>query len=318
MGAEDLNFHQLQLFYRVAKLRSISRAAKELRISQPSVSKQVREFEQRCGIDLLHRLPRGVALTDAGDIVFDHAEGIFGHAAKLHSVLENLRGTQTGALTVGGSLTAGEYFLPSVAGRFRARYPGVELTISLDNSIMVLAEISQGALDVGFVGTDASGADFVAIPCWEDEIVIIAPPQSVAHFPSVIHLIRSQHFVMREPGSATRQHVEQCLRANGLTVKTALTVGSPEAVKRHVAAGVGWGFASKCSVAAEVATGRLAIVSIEGWDCRRVFCAVHRRGYAPSAAQRAFIEIAQTSTADASPAGVARAGGSTATAVRVS
>ena len=99
---------------------------------------------------------------------------------------------------------------------------------------------------------------------------------------------------MREFGSATRQHIEQYLQRRGLTVQTAMNVGSPEAVKRYVAAGVGWGFASKHSVVNEVAASQLAIVKIEGWDCRRVFYAVHRKGYQLSISQREFIELAHT------------------------
>ena len=75
-----------------------------------------------------------------------------------------------------------------------------------------------------------------------------------------------QQFVMREEGSATRQHIEQYLRRRGLSVRTAMTVGSPEAVKRYVATGIGWGFASKQSVLAEIANGRLAIVDVDGWE----------------------------------------------------
>ena len=114
-----------------------------------------------------------------------------------------------------------------------------------------------------------------------------------------MQLVQSQHFVMRELGSATRQHVEQSLQARGWVVKTAMIVGSPEAVKRHVAAGVGWGFASKHGITAEVTTGQLVIVSIEGRDCRRTFCAVYRKGYELSASQRAFVEIAQVTSGPA-------------------
>jgi DNA-binding transcriptional LysR family regulator/class 3 adenylate cyclase len=290
-----LNFQQLHLFYRVAKLGSIPRAAKELRLAQSSVSAQLQEFERRCGVALLHRLPAGLTLTDAGHLALDQAERIFNQAGELRSMLQNFPDAQTGKLTVGGSLTAGEFFLPSVASRFRQRYPDIELSVVLDNSAVVLEKVKQGELDIGFVGTDAIEDDLIAIPCWEDQVVIIAAPDSVPRGSSSIQLIQSQPFVMREPGSATRQHIELCLRRRGLTVKTAMNVGSPEAVKRYVAAGVGWGFASKHSIATEVAASQLEIVDIDGWDCRRVFYATHRKGcYHLSISQREFVELAQT------------------------
>ena len=197
-------------------------------------------------------------------------------------------------MTIGGSLTAGEFFLPSVARQFRENCPEIALTILVDNSTAVLSKVAQAELDVGFVGTDAIPTELTAIPCWEDEVVIIALPNVATRLLPNVQLMQSQHFVMRETGSATRQHVEQYLQRRGLTVQPVMNVGSPEAVKRYVAAGVGWGFASRHSVVTEVAAGQLSIVRIEGWDCRRVFYAVHRKGYQLSASQKEFIELART------------------------
>jgi DNA-binding transcriptional LysR family regulator len=280
----------------VAKAGSISRAARELHISQPSVSAQVREFEQRCRVDLLARRPRGVSLTNAGRVIFEHAERIFALAHELQTACHDLQGTQAGRLTIGGSLTAGEYFLPVIIGRFKADHPAIEPVVVLNNSTAIITQVSQRELDLGFIGTEAVGGDLVTIPCWQDEVVIIAPPgacspdQPTMSFAS----LRSQTFVMREQGSATRQSTEEYLKRHGLAVKSNLTVGSPEAVKRHVAAGLGWGFASRGSVTEEVAAGRLMIVPIKGWDCRRIFYATHRKDHRLNLCQKKFLEIAQS------------------------
>src|SRR5690349_1523196 len=122
----NVNFHQLLLFYTAAKLGSLSRAAETLHLSQPSLSTQVREFEQRWGVELLRRLPRGVELTSAGRAVFEHAEKALTAAEELQSALHSLRKAETGSLTIGGSLTAGEYFLPAVSRLYKLRFPGVE------------------------------------------------------------------------------------------------------------------------------------------------------------------------------------------------
>lgn len=126
--------------------------------------------------------------------------------------------------------------------------------------------------------------------------MIIASPASLSalHDRPTVELLQSQSFVIREPGSATRQSVEQCLRKHNVAVKPAMTVSSPEALKRHVAAGVGWGFASRCSVSMEVTTGLLAIVPIKDWNCRRVFCVVHHNDHRLSPSQQEFIEIARS------------------------
>jgi DNA-binding transcriptional LysR family regulator len=294
--AAELNLHHLRLFYRVATLGSISRAAAELNISQPSVSAQIRELELRCGVDLLHRLPRGVALTDAGRLIFDHAERMFTVADELAITVDDLRSFRGGQLTVGGSLTAGEYFLPTVVKHFKERYPAVEPVLVLDNSTVILARIAQRELALGFIGTDAVGSELMAVPCWRDELVVIAPPGSFppgSDAPTFASL-RSRAFVLREPGSATRQWTERYLRTEGLTVRASMTVGSPEAVNRHVAAGLGWGFASKHGVAREVTAGLLEIAPIAGWGCRRTFYAAHRRDHRLSRSQQNFLEIAQS------------------------
>ena len=288
-----LNLGQLRVFYRVSKLGSISAAADELGFTPASVTRQLHEFEQRAGVSLLHTSRTGVSLTDAGQLAFRHAEQIFNQADELRSILQNLPTANTGKLTVGGSLTAGEFFLPDVARRFREQYPEVVLSVVVENSSAVLKRVRQAEFDLGFIGTDVISDELTAIPCWEDELVVIAPPNSSLRLQGP-EVIRSQVFVMREEGSATRQHIEQYLRRHGLTARTAMTAGSPEAVKRYVAAGVGWGFASRHSIATEIESNRLIVVPIDGWMCRRVFYAIHRCSHRLTASQVAFIDLAKT------------------------
>jgi len=294
MSAE-LNFHQLYLFYTVARLENVSQAVGQLHISQPAVSAQVRELEQTLGVPLLYRLPRGVALTDAGRMVFDYARRLFTLAEELQAAVQDFRGLRAGSLTIGGSLTAGEYLLPAVMKRFKECYPTMEAVLVLGNSAEILARIARRELEIGVIGTDVVSKDLVAVPCWEDEIVIVAAPVSpwVAQQPLPLAHLQCQPCVMREEGSATRQTVEMCLQERGLTVQVAMVVGSPEAVKRHVAAGVGFGFVSRRSVAAEVTAGQLVIVAVQGWECTRIFSVVYRQTEPLSLPQQAFLDLLQ-------------------------
>jgi DNA-binding transcriptional LysR family regulator len=291
-----LNWHQLLLFHTVARLGSVSRAAVALGISQPSVSAQLRAFEQRYEVKLLRRYPRGVVMTDAGRVVFDYADKMFSVARDLESALDALCKADAAQFIIGGSLSAGEYFLPTVSMLYKERYPSVEPILILDNSTRVIARIVQRELDLGFIGTEAVEPGLVTVPCWQDDIVVIGVPGSSRSGAPTLTLssLRSRPFVMREPGSATRQQVERTLQAQGVRIRAAMTVSSPEAVKRHVAAGVGWGFASRCSIEAEVMTGRLAVIDIKGWHCRRNFCAVYRSSHTLSPPQARYLEIAKT------------------------
>jgi DNA-binding transcriptional LysR family regulator len=292
-----LNFHQLRLFYMVAKLRSVSRAAEALHISQPSVSAQLRDFEQRHGVDLLRRTSRGMRLTDAGQTVFGHAKRLFEVADDLQSALTELGSGEGEQLTIGGSLTAGEYYLPAVSNLYHQAYPRVRPVLTLDNSNGILARIARREFDLGFVGTTRVGSNLVATPCWRDEIVVIAAPNSVPQSQDAaltVSALASRNFVLRELGSGTREQVERSLQAHEIAVDAAMTVGSPEAVKRHVAAGVGWGFASRRSIVTELSAGQLAVIEVEGWCCVRDFCAVHHRSHSLTSAQARFLEIAKT------------------------
>jgi len=163
MSAE-LNFHQLYLFYTVVRLENVSQAAGQLHISQPAVSAQVRELEQMLGVPLLHRLPRGVALTDAGRMVFDYARRLFTLAEELQAAVQDLRGLRAGSLTIGGSLTAGESFLPAMMKRFKECYPTMEPVLVLGNSAEILARIARRELEIGVIGTDVVSKDLVAVP----------------------------------------------------------------------------------------------------------------------------------------------------------
>jgi DNA-binding transcriptional LysR family regulator/class 3 adenylate cyclase len=290
--ALQLDLQQLRIFFTVVKLGGISQAADRFGESLASIGGRLLQLEQSCGVVLLHHSDNGVTLTDAGRLAFEHAERVFSQADELQSVLRNLSSVRTGRLTVGGSLTAGEFFLPQVASRFRRSYPDIILSIVSDNSTAVLNMIRKADLDIGFIGTDAIPDDLDAVPCWHDEIVVIAAPDSPAGS-QPMEVIDAQKFVMREEGSATRQHIEQYLRSRGLNVTTIMTVSSPEAVKRYVAAGIGWGFVSRHSIATELAAGQLGIVMIEGWNCRRTFYAVLRSGYRLSEAQASFVELAK-------------------------
>jgi DNA-binding transcriptional LysR family regulator len=165
----ELNFHQLYLFYTVARLGNVSQAAGQLRISQPSVSAQVQALEQTQGMPLLHRLPRGVALTDTDRMVFDYARRLFTLAEELQTAVQDLCGLRVGSLTIGGSLTAWEYLLPAVMKRFKERYPTMEPVLVLGNSTEILARIARRELGIGVIGTDIVSKELSAVPCCADE-----------------------------------------------------------------------------------------------------------------------------------------------------
>ena len=130
----ELNFHQLRIFYTVARRRSFSRAAEDLDISQPAVSIQVQELEKTLGITLLHRRTRNLQLTEEGQTVYDYAHRIFSLSSEMRESVQDILGLRTGHLTLGASTTPGEYILPVATGRFLQHYPGIQVELKISNT----------------------------------------------------------------------------------------------------------------------------------------------------------------------------------------
>ncbi len=291
------NFHQLRLFLEVARLGSFSQAAEALAISQPAVSAQIARLERGYGQPLIERLPRGLRLTEAGTLVQEYAERIFGLADEMEAVLDDLRGIRRGRLTVGASSTIGEYVLPPLLGRFKALYPGVALAVRVANTERVLREVHDRQLDLGFVGGLPDDPEIEAIPFDEDEIVPLAAPEHpLASLGRIaLHDLAAVGLVAREAGSATRATAEATLRAAGLEPRLAMELGSNEAVKRAVRAGLGIGLLSRRAADSELAAAHLVVLDVAGWSCRRALYAIHRRDKRLTAAERRFLELARQS-----------------------
>ena len=244
------NFHQLFIFHYVARLGSFSKAAKELSISQPAVSIQVRELEKSMGSALLHRMRRGLQLTDTGHAVFDYTQRIFALADEMENAVQDIQGLSSGRLTIGSSTTPGEYILPWAIGKFRQEYPGIDVSLSISNTQNVIERILNRELDMGMAGAVVDIQGLESFSYVTDEIVIIAAPSHPIMSMTTITFedLKNQEYILREPGSATRRIAEECLGQHGVSLHVVMELGSNEAVKRAVAAGLGLGMVSKFAV----------------------------------------------------------------------
>jgi len=288
-----LNAHQLEVFVAVARVGNMTRAANELFISQPSVSEQIKEMERACGLPLLERQPRGVRLTHAGEVVYRYAECLSTAAEELERTLGELRTLIRGRLRIGASMTIGQYILPKVMGEFQQLYPGVELSLAVGTSTEILDQVVGHDLGLGFVGGAPSHRGLAVVPYLVDEIVVIMDPgHELASRPSLsVQDLTGAKWIAREQGSATRSEAEHCLQSAGVRLVPAMELGSNEAVKSAVSAGLGFGLISRLDVAAEAAAGQVVVRTIADWNCRRLFCICYRRSRRLSQAERAFLQF---------------------------
>lgn len=229
----------LRTFVAVAEVGSLSKAAQTLGVSQPSVSIQLAGLEEACGVMLLRRRP-SVALTDAGRDLFVRARLIVSRLDEFDDSVRELRGLRRGRLCVG--LSTPHWAMPLIAS-FLERHPAIEVTTALGNTATLLDDIGRCRVDVGvmtLLGPDPQfacsliGSPRLAICVRRDDPIATRPsvrPGEVLH----------ARFVMREQGSMTRRVLESAFDAEGVTPKIAMEVGSREALKEAIAAGIGIG-----------------------------------------------------------------------------
>ena len=285
-----LNLNHLAVFHAVAETGGVTPAAQRLMVSQPAVSKQVKELERSLEVRLFDRHAKGVRLTDAGATLADYARRIFALAAEAEAAMSDVTGLRRGSLSVGASPALGTYLLPKALVYFRQRFPGVQLHLEIGNAHLLRGRLLDGALDLALTEADLRWPEFEARVMFEDELVAVAHPcHPLARQRQVsAERLCREPFVVRETGSQTRSLVERALADAGHAVTPVLSLGSSEAVKQAVAAGLGVAMVSKLAIAAEVADGRLTVLRLKGLSVRRPVRLLRPRGRTESRAAHAF------------------------------
>jgi DNA-binding transcriptional LysR family regulator len=288
-----MDFQRLVVFRAVARHLSFSRAADEVHLSQPAVSKHIHQLEAELGVRLFQRLGKRVELTEAGRLVADYAQRVSVLTEEVRRVLGELEGVQRGYLRLGASTTPGLYLLPELLARFRRHYPQVETSLVITNSADISRRVVAGEFDLGFVGTPTWTPGLQVRPLVEDEIRLIVPrghalAQRRAFAPD---LLARETLIVREPGSATRQIAEANLTQLGVAPKTVLELTGCEGVKRAVAAGLGVAFVSQHAITLEVAQKVVSVPEIPELRFTRQLSLITRKDARPSAALLAFLAL---------------------------
>ncbi len=291
-----MNLKQLEAFLWVAELQSFTKAARKLYLSQPAVSFQIRALEEDLRVPLFRRSDRKVELTEAGRLLYPEAREMVRHYRRIRERLDELRGLQTGRLEVGASTIPGEYVVPLLLGAFHRRYPGVEVHLKIGGSGEVGRWVRERVVDLGIVGVALREEDLECQVWLPDELVVIVPPDhpwaGAGEVPPAA--LREQPFVLREPGSGTRQSLEAKLRAHGLGVedlRVVMEVGSTRAVVTAVQAGLGISVVSRWAARELLALGKLGEVGVAGFDPVRHLYVLRRRTGDAGFAAAAFAEF---------------------------
>jgi DNA-binding transcriptional LysR family regulator len=288
-----MNRNHLALFHAVAQAGGISRGAERLHVSQPAVSKQIKELEDALGIRLLERLPRGSRLTDGGKLLAQYVQRMAVVEEETARAIEEFRGLKRGRLAVGASMTIGAYLLPQIFGEFHRQYPNIELELEIANTETIQHQLMEGSIEIGLTEGLMKEEHLDSEVFHEDELVAIAPrghPLLKQKRVTARELCR-EPFILREAGSGTRAVVERALGKRGMTVKPVLSLASPEAIKRAVIAGVGVAIVSRLAISCELQIGSLAIIPIKDLVIRRPLHLQKLQSKNPSPAVSHFLKL---------------------------
>ncbi|QAY95285.1 LysR family transcriptional regulator [Methylovirgula ligni] len=294
-----MTLEQLRIFVAAAEREHVTQAARDLNLTQSAVSAAIHALEARYAVKLFDRVGRRIALTQTGNVFLKEARGVLLRAADAEAALADLAGLKSGSLSIAASQTIGNYWLPPLALKFRAAYPGIALNIRISTTPLVADLVREGLVDLGLVEAEVDDPALSAMPMPGDELVVVV--SSALALPAKAKpeaLLKNLPWVLREKGSATRAMFERALKGLGLAARElniVLELPSNEAVRTAVVTGAGAAALSRLVVADTLVCGALKQLDV-ALPKRRFFALKHREREATRAAQAFFALLKDNAT----------------------
>jgi DNA-binding transcriptional LysR family regulator len=287
----EVQLAHLRALGAVARHASFSRAAGELRVTQPAVSMQIRQLEEALGTPLLERVGKRAFPTRAGEVLLAHADRAFRELDAGVEHVQQLRGVVAGRIRVGTSNSISIYLLPPFLRRFRSRYPATELAVVTGNAPEIARAIVDNELDIGIVSLPVRARELVVTPFFDDELVAIAPPLPRWRRRRTIDgtELAREPLILYEPGGTVRRVIDGWFRRGGAAPVRPMELGNTEAIKKLVEAGLGLSVTSWFSVKADVRARLLTAMRLEPVLVRKIGV-VRRRDKPSTPALSAFHE----------------------------
>lgn len=290
-----MDFRQLESFRKVADLKSFSRAAEEVCLTQPSVSGHIQQLEEELGLRLFDRLGKEVALTAAGRCFYEYSTRLLALREEARQAIAELSGGVTGTLLIGGSTIPAEYVLPSLIGLFKEGKDRISVVLKVCDTAGVVKGLLDGEMEVGVIGALSDDPHLECRRFLSDRLVLIVPKDHRFGTSVTVQELTSEPFILRENGSGTRKFIEGILRTkkvNFADLNVVAEMGSTSALKSAIKGKVGVSILSIRAVEEELDSGRLRVVDIDGvGEMERSFYVVTNRTRSLSPLSRLFLDF---------------------------
>lgn len=292
------NLRQLKAFVSVVDNKSFTQAAKSLYMTQPAVSAQLKSLEERLGVMLLERYDKNVALTEEGKIFYDEAKKILSIFQGFIDTMGEIKGIRRGKLCIGASTIPGEYIIPRLLGNFGKKYPGLQLSMKISDTGIVVEQVLRRTVDVGFIGAQVKNEALELEDFIKDQLVIIGAPDLDEKKKEItIDELTNSNLILREAESGTRMVICQQLKNLGIDpekLKVVMELGSTRAVISAVESGMGISIVSRFAAENALALGRISEIKINGVNFERVLYLAWNKYKYQSHAVKAFLDYVRT------------------------
>lgn len=288
-----MNFHQLRVFYEVAKASSFSAAADKLCLTQPAVTWQIRNLEDFYDLKFFERVGKKVLLTEEGKILFDYADRILNLSRQAEEALADLKGLSGGTLKIGATFSFADYYLPVLLDAFHKKYPKIAIQISTGNTPQIIETALLHKNDLAFVAYDPKNEKLVAREFASDQLeAIVCLSHPFAKRKSIsLKDLRGQPLILRELGSSKRRMIDEVLREKGITPTIIMESASTSAIKKMVESGVGVAILSRQVVKKEVQAKAFKELPFTDASIAHRFYLIHHKDKFFSQASRAFMDL---------------------------
>jgi DNA-binding transcriptional LysR family regulator len=291
-----MNIKQLEVFVFIASSGSFSKGAEAACVTQSTVSQHISALEDLCGVRLFDRTGRGAILTEAGKVMFLHAQQVLKSVKETEQAILQFRQADGVELCVGGSTIPGTYLLPKAIANLRKSAAGIIVKVDIGDSSEILDKLNEETIEIGIVGTPTENARFTSIAFGHDEILLVA--RKGHHWCGRTDIapqeLLKEPMILRGSGSGTNDVVDAALRQHGIKTSdlaVCATLSSSEAVKQAVLADCGVAFVSKMAVRQELKQKTLVKIELPGLTISRSFSLVQRKGRTLSPAAEAFFQV---------------------------